>query len=102
MNYLQMIFIAALSLIPSLTNSPAQKQQVKSIALKLRDALTMVYEPEQHQGSVNAKTDAAHFATTAIDNHIAGLNAGQNQPETNPSGTEEEVLDPKLKKKEVK
>lgn len=71
------IFVAALQALKSLIKSPGRKAAMRDLLLRLRDAITLIYEPETHQGSVNAKVDVAAFVNNAVALHVGHIAANR-------------------------
>lgn len=71
------IFVAALHALKAIIKSPARKAALRDLLLRLRDAITLIYEPETHQGSVNAKIDVAAFVNNAVALHVGHIAANR-------------------------
>lgn len=69
----QLIALSFLSILGQLVRNPARKAQLRSVALRIRDAITLIYEPQQLQGSVNQRVDVAAFIRTSVEREAMSI-----------------------------
>jgi hypothetical protein len=101
MNYVSFIILALLGTLQSVIKSPTLKAQFKDVLLRLRDAITLIYEPAALQGSVNKRTDPSQFLKNTLDIHAGNVMAASYQPGSFDLGTDPEPSKGKSHLKEV-
>lgn len=73
MNYEYFIFLAAMAALKTIIKNPARRAQLRSVLLRLRDAITLIYEPDSHSGVMTARVDVQAFVNNAVAVHSAAI-----------------------------
>lgn len=79
-SYIQYLVLALLTVLRSLVRNPGNREKLRDVMLRLRDAITLIYEPEQLQGVARRKADINAFLNRSVEVHTASMITSRYKP----------------------